>query len=167
MTYALRPIGDDDHVWLVDLHNDPAVLHNVTHPKRISIDDHMSWWDRVSRDPSQLRMIFTVDCERAGLVKFYNVDQDNRNCVLGADLHTDFRKKGHAKHMWSLMLDACFKTMSLHRVSLTTASYNDIAQRVYRGLGFREEGRLVQSLYRDHSFHDQICMYMLRESWSL
>lgn len=164
---ALRPVTDDDHFFffLVDLHNDPEVLHNLTHPLSITLAQHVAWWDRISHDPRQLRLIFTVDKERAGFTKFYDIDRTNNNCVLGADIHKDFRGRGLARPMWELMLHACFENMGLHRVSLTTASYNNIGQRVYRGLGFREEGRLVQSLYRDGTYHDQICMFMLRDDW--
>jgi len=164
-SYRFRSVEDDDHEWLCELHNDPIVLRNVTNPQPITLEQHLVWWKAVSRDPRQLRLIFTVDGARAGFAKFYNIDYDNKSCVLGADIHESFRGKGHAKSLWSLMLDKSFLTMKLHRVSLTTAEFNVIGQRVYRNLGFKDEGRLVQSLYRDGTFHDQLCMYMLRDDW--
>lgn len=162
---GLRPVEDNDHAWLVELHNDPEVLRNVTHPAPITMAQHVVWWDRISHDHRQLRLIFTVGGSAAGFAKFYDIDQANRNCVLGADLHKSFRNQGLAKGMWKLMLRACFENLNLHRVSLTTAAYNTVAQHVYRNLGFREEGRLTQSLFRDGVFHDQICMFMLRDDW--
>lgn len=163
--FTLRPVEDADHEFLIALHNDPEVLKNVTHPQPITTAHHLAWWKRVSHDHRQLRMIFAVDAQRAGLAKFYDIDRANNNCVLGGDIHKDFRGKGYAKHMWKLMLDACFNNMNLHRVSLTTAAYNVIGQKVYKGLGFHEEGRLTQSLCRDGSYHDQVMMYMLQEDW--
>ena len=165
MTYVLRPVKDDDHEFFVDLHNDSLVLRNLTHPQPITMEHHLAWWKKIQYDPRQLRLVFTVDGERAGLTKFYDIDFANMNCVLGADLHKDFRGKGLARPMWELMLERCFDAMRLHRVSLTTAAYNSIAQHVYDSLGFRTEGRLVQSLLRDGSYHDQLCMYMLYEHW--
>ena len=44
-----------------------------------------------------------------------------------------------------------------------SAAFNEVAIHVYRKLGFIEEGRLVQSLYRDGVYHDQIGMYMLEK----
>lgn len=161
----LRGVNDDDHRWLVELHNDPEVLRNLTHPDPITLAQHMAWWDTIRGNSSEARFIFTVDGVRVGFTKFYNIDRTNRNCVLGADIHKDHRGKGYAKDMWAMMLNVSFLSLSMHRVSLTTAAYNNIGQRVYRGLGFREEGRQVQSLQRDGQFHDQICMYMLRDDW--
>lgn len=162
----LRPVEDDDHVWLVELHNDPEVLKNITHPQPITLAQHMAWWDRISHDHRQLRLVFTVNNERAGFAKFYDIDRANNSCILGADIHKSFRGKGLAKPLWMAMLEMCFHGMGLHRVALTTAAFNNIGQRVYRGVGFREEGRLVQSLYRDGFYHDQIMMYLLKEDWN-
>lgn len=174
---SLRPIVNDDHKWLVELHNDPEVLKNLTHPEPITMAQHMAWWNRVSSDPTQRRMIFMVKVAeldgsevvvhplRIGVVKFYGIDRSNQNCSLGADIHQSNRGKGYAKYMWELMLRMSFNDLDLHRVSLTTAAFNNVGQRVYRNLGFREEGRLVQSLCRDGIYHDQICMFMLRDDW--
>ena len=165
MTLALRPVGDDDHEFLVNLHNDPLVLRNLTHPRPITMQEHLVWWEGIKCDPHQLRLVYTVAGVRAGLTKFYDIDLVNANCVLGADLHDDFRGKGLARPMWKLMLERCFGDMCLHRVSLTTAEYNEVAQHVYRALGFRREGRLIQSLCRDGKYYDQILMHMLQEDW--
>lgn len=163
---GLKPIGDEDHPWLVSLHNDPLVLRNLTDPTPITIDSHMKWWESIKGNTKQLRFIFTVNGIPAGLTKFYDIDDNNGCCMLGADLHKDFREKGLAKPMWRLMLGLCFESMKLHRVSLTTAQFNIPAQRVYSGLGFKEEGRLVQSLFRDGQYYDQVLMYLLRSDWS-
>lgn len=161
----LAPVKDDDHEWLVSLHNDPEVLRNITNPQPVTLEQHLAWWEKVRHDPKELRLIFVHDGCKVGFTKFYQIDRTNQNCVLGADIRAMFRGQGYAKFMWALMLNKCFYELGMHRVSLTTAAYNVVGQRVYRGLGFKDEGRLVQSLYRDGTFHDQICMYMLRDQW--
>lgn len=166
-SYTLRPVTQDDHEWLVELHNDPNVLRNLIDPRPITLEQHLSWWSKVKDDPKQLRMIFEVDGLRVGFTKFYDIDHANRNCVLGADIHKDHRGKGYAEHMWIEMLQVCFGEfhLNLHRVGLSTASFNDVAQRVYRKLGFKEEGRITHHIFRDGQFWDGICMYMLEEDW--
>lgn len=163
MTCKLRKVDDSDHIWLVDLHNDPDVLRNLTNPMPITLESHMRWWKNICNSHSEIRMIFELDGQPAGFTKFYSIDKNNHSCILGADLHKDYRGKGLAKHMWSLMIDYCFKELLLHRISLTTAEYNHIAIKVYKNLGFLEEGRLKESLFRDNKFYDQICMYMINK----
>src|SRR6478609_1356395 len=130
----LRKIVDDDHPWLIELHNDPQVLRNLTDPRPITLFSHVAWWLNTQNNPRQRRYIFTVNDERVGLAKISD-------------------------------LDVVFLEHGLNRAGLTTAEYNVLGQRVYRGLGFKEEGRLIKHLYRDGAFHDQICMYMLRSDW--
>lgn len=158
----INPTSLDHHIWLVELHNDPVVLNNITDSTPVTLDSHLSWWSKLNHIREE-RFIFTVDGVNAGFAKFYQIDRGNMNCVLGADLHKNFRGQGLAKPMWKLMLQHCFSSLNLHRVSLTTASFNLVAQKVYRDLGFVEEGRKIQSLYRDGIFYDEICMYLLKE----
>lgn len=162
---CLRPIEPTDHSFLVELHNDPEVLKNLTNHIPITMEQHLSWFNNTSQDSKQLRMMFCVDDRPTGFTKFYNIDTANKNCVLGADLHKNWRGLGLAKYMWTLMLKECFDVRKLHRVSLTTASYNAVAINVYNNLGFCKEGFLIDSLFRDEKYHHQICMYMLREMW--
>ena len=161
MEYSIREVEFEDHKWLVGLHNDPLVLRNITNPNPITLDDHLNWWYNLGND--QKRLVFCVNGFRAGFCKFYNIDADNNNCILGADLHLDFRGKGHSIHMWKLMLNYCFDNLSMYRVSLRTAEYNTIARHLYKKLGFREEGVFSKSLFRDGQYYDEICMYYLKE----
>lgn len=165
MTTSLREIEDKDHEWLCALHNDPLVLKNKTHPEPITLDQHMWWWNRIKSDPQERRYIFTVNDQAVGLTKFYLIDQINSNCMLGADIDKEHRGKGYAKHMWNLMLTKAFHSLRLHRVSLNTAEFNEVGRHIYDKLGFKSEGRLIQSLFRDGKYYDQIIMYMLREDY--
>ena len=161
----LRPVCEGDHEWLVELHNDPEVLRNLRNPTPITISDHRSWWNQISKNTKQLRLIFTVDGERVGFVKFCDLDFVNNNCEIGADIHKDHRGKGYAKFMWTLMLEKCFGEFAFHRVVLCTASFNRIALSVYSKLGFEVEGRQHEILFRDGTYHDGVWMYMLRDDW--
>ena len=160
-----RVLCPDDHKFLVDLHNDPEVLRNITNPTPITMEDHMSWWYKIERDDNEQRFIFTVDDTRVGFTKFYNIDRVNRNCVLGADIHKDHRGHGYAKFMWSLMLKYCFFDLSMHRVSLTTAQFNCIGPKLYIDLGFVIEGMNIDALCRDDVYYNCIMMYMTRDMW--
>ena len=150
---------------LIDPQTNPEVLKNLTNPQPITLESHLNWWNSLNKEKEK-RYVFCVNEEKVGFCKIYSIDRNNKNCLLGADIHKDYRGKGLAKHMWQLMLHVCFNELSLHRVSLTTASYNLIGQRVYKNLGFKEEGRQIESLYREEKYHDSICMYLLKQDWN-
>jgi len=163
--FELRQVVEDDHEWLVALHNDPLVLYNVTDPTPITLASHMEWWNGLDLN-KEVRLIFCIDKVRAGFCKFYEIDNNKKHCVLGADLHKDFRGKGFAKHMWTEILNVCFGSMGLERVSLTTAEYNKIAFRVYSWLGFETEDVQKDTLLRDGKTFNTFVMSMLKESWN-
>jgi RimJ/RimL family protein N-acetyltransferase len=184
----LREIADSDHDFLIELHNDPAVLRNMTDPTPINPCSHYAWWDKVRHNHKMLRLIFEIHDARVGVVKVNDIDRINQCCWAGGDIHKYYRGNGYAKYMWTLLLDVCFGDITdtefgmfdhipspvssnkigrlgLHRVGLTTASYNEVGQRVYRQLGFKDEGVRHADLYRDGKFYDSICMYMLKDDW--
>jgi diamine N-acetyltransferase len=165
MKYELRNIESIDHEWLIELHNDPEVLYNLTNPQPITLESHMKWWKSIECSNTQKRFIFTINDQPIGLSKIIDIDYNNNNCMLGADIHKDFRGMGYAKILWGCMLEYCFESLKLHRVGLTTAVYNIRAQHIYKKLGFKEEGRLIGHLYRDNNYFDQILMYMLYDDW--
>ena len=163
--YSLEKIRRADHDWLIELHNDPEVLRNMTDSSPVTVESHRKWWASVQNNPREERWIFTVDGQRAGLVKIIGIDFRNQNCLSGGDIHLDFRGQGHGVPMWKLLLARCFESLALHRVGLTVAAYNHRAIHVYEKLGFVSEGRLIQSLWRNGDFHDQISMYLLRPNY--
>ena len=55
--------------------------------------------------------------------------------------------------------------MNLHRVDLQVFEFNERAIASYRKVGFREEGRLRQHMYRDGRYWDIIHMGILRHEF--
>jgi diamine N-acetyltransferase len=161
----LREVTIQDHEFLVELHNDPDVLKNVTDPTPVTMETHLKWWHEIHQEPREKRLIFEVGGVKVGFTKFYSIDLVNKNCVLGADIHKSHRGYGYAKMMWSLMLNKCFIDWKLHRVSLLTASFNEVGRHIYKNVGFKDEGVGTQLLLRDGKFYDCIYMYMLDEDW--
>ena len=155
------PSTIQDHEWLVDLHNDPLVLYNMTDPTPITLESHLNWWSTLNLQKNP-RFIFTVNDENVGFAKVYNVDLNNKNCMLGGDIHKEHRGNGYSYNMWNMLLEYCFNHLNLYRVGLTTAEYNELATKVYKKLGFKSEGFLNESLYRDGVFHNQLCMYLTK-----
>ena len=161
----LRPVTDDDHEWLIELHNDPTVLVNMNDARPVTMEDHLKWWSGVKDSRHDERLVFCDGDTRIGFTKFIRMDFDNKNCLLGADIHKDHRGLRLAKPMWTLMLKRCFYFHNMHRVGLTTAEYNTVGQRVYRGLGFKVEGVITESLLRNGKYWDQQVMYLLKREW--
>ena len=64
-----------------------------------------------------------------------------------------------------LLLEHAFLTLNLHRVDLQVFDHNQSAIKVYKKIGFIEEGRLRDHHYRNGQYFDTLIMSILREEW--
>jgi RimJ/RimL family protein N-acetyltransferase len=73
--------------------------------------------------------------------------------------------KGLGRACTRFAVEYGFGQLNLNRIHLSVLSSNDRAIRLYRGLGFVEEGRLRQGQYKDGRYVDVVIMGLLREEY--
>ncbi len=101
-----------------------------------------------------------------GFVALFSIEWPNSHgwIAVGIGDPAD-RGKGYGKDAVCLALRYAFHELGLRRLSLDVISDNLPAISLYRGLGFREEGRMRERVYRDGISSDLIYMGMLRREW--
>lgn len=73
--------------------------------------------------------------------------------------------KGLGKTITRQILALAFDQLNLRRIYLEVLSTNDRAYKLYRSIGFVEEGRLRQAQYKDGAYMDVIVMGLLRDEY--
>jgi len=73
--------------------------------------------------------------------------------------------KGYGTDAFGVLVRFAFEQMNLNKVKLRVYDFNQRGVKSYRKLGFVEEGRMRQELFRDGQYHDIILMGLLREEW--
>ena len=58
-----------------------------------------------------------------------------------------------------------FNDLNLNRIYLTLLPDNERARRMYLRLGFQEEGRQRQAIFKSGRYHDVLEMALLREDF--
>lgn len=165
MIIRFRQLSADDLEWARLLHNDPEVLGMVTDPHIVTQEEQLAWFDRLSKSPSSRRLVSIINEERVGIVRLDNIDIYNRSVCIGMDIHKDHRGKGFAKPLYKDLVSKLFKQEYHHRIWLLVADYNERAKHIYLQLGFKEEGRARDALYRNGSYHDYLMMSILSHEW--
>ncbi|PYI09381.1 acyl-CoA N-acyltransferase [Aspergillus sclerotiicarbonarius CBS 121057] len=89
----------------------------------------------------------------------------HRNATLGISLAEEYRGKGYGTEAVNWALDWAFQYAGLHRFVLDVAAFNEDAVKLYRKLGFVEEGRRREVLYHLRQWHDMIDFAMLEHEW--
>ncbi|KAK6833416.1 acyl-CoA N-acyltransferase [Apiospora arundinis] len=89
----------------------------------------------------------------------------HRGAFLSIDTVRDYRGKGYGGEAIEWALGFAFRMANMHRVSLTTFSYNGGAMRLYRKLGFVQEGSQREDVWFNGGWHDCVLYGMLEDEW--
>lgn len=65
----------------------------------------------------------------------------------------------------SSIVNHAFYNLNLRRLQLEVLEYNLAAQKLYRKIGFIEEGRKRKAVFKDGKYVDEIIMGLLRDDY--
>lgn len=151
---------------LRQLRNDADTAYYLTSIIPVNEVAQLDWFKSISKDPTKLYMsILNKKNAFVGVVRMDEWDKVNRSIRIGIDIMPKMRKKGIATTAYSLLLSYLFKSLSVHRIWLLVVSYNNAALRLYKKIGFKEEGRMRDAIYRDNKFNDYILMSLLKTEY--
>lgn len=95
----------------------------------------------------------------AGLHK---ANPENRSAELGIAIGDKaYRDGGYGTDTMRVLCRFGFEMMNLHRIELEVFAANERARHVYLKVGFREEARRRQAIYKYGRYHDLIVMGLL------
>ncbi|MGZ6260833.1 MAG: GNAT family N-acetyltransferase, partial [Candidatus Limnocylindrales bacterium] len=101
-----------------------------------------------------------------GITTFSALDPDNGSALFHITIgERDAWGRGMGTESTELMLEHAFVRLGLHRVGLSVFAFNERAIRAYRKVGFREEGRLREAIWRDGRYWDELQMGILADEW--
>lgn len=102
-----------------------------------------------------------------GVTSLINIDYKNRNAECIIDIgDKEAWGKGYGAEVMKLLLDFGFLEMNLHRIFLRVFSFNDRAIKLYEKLGFQQEGKLRESIFRGGQWHDILHMSILENEYA-
>ncbi|MBH0332384.1 acetyltransferase [Brevibacillus brevis] len=112
-------------------------------------------------------MLRTVgDNKLIGFIILFKIEWNNQAASLAIGIgEPENRNKGYGTEALKMILRYAFHELNLNRVGLDVIQYNEPAIRAYKKAGFREEGRLRESVLRDGKSYDRIMMGILKKEW--
>ena len=162
----LRAFREDDLKNSVAWLNNPAVTRFLLQMRPWSLVEEKAWIDRVMRneDPTAVNFVVeTTDGEYVGSTGLMHIDRRNRSAEAGIVIgRPEEWGRGLGTDAMKALLRHGFEELNLHRVALRVYTFNERAIRSYQKLGFTEEGRLRQAVFRHGAWHDVILMSILQ-----
>jgi RimJ/RimL family protein N-acetyltransferase len=90
-------------------------------------------------------------------------DMVHHRCTeLGIDIKREFQGQGYGTEAIHWTLEWAFKVAGLHRVELMVLGWNERAKKLYERIGFQEEGRKREALWKDGKWWDEVFMGILQ-----
>jgi len=101
-----------------------------------------------------------------GVAGLHGIGLPNRNATFGIAIgEKAYWDKGYGTEATRLMLNYGFGTLNLHRITLWVFDFNSRGLHIYQKLGFVEEGRKRESVFRGGRYQDEILMGILESEW--
>ena len=164
---TLRAIEKRDVEFLRSLRNRPDMRKYLASHMPISEIEQAGWYERTASDPH--KKVFMVDAptgETVGYVQLSQIDYKNRSVEVGIHLGPAAQGKGYGRDAFHALMRFAFEEMNMHRVYLYVFDFNERAIGLYEKLGFREEGRLRDSIFQDGRYWDIVVMSILESEFA-
>lgn len=135
-------------------------LDNNTYFSKQDIDE---WFEKYN---PEWYIIYLEDDKNTPIGYFRTSDNTRHRIQIGCDIHKDFRGQGHAKRAYKIFIEYMFRIRNKRRIYLEVLSTNTIAIDLYTKLGFKEEGRKREHVYRNSRYIDAIIMGLLKHEYT-
>lgn len=164
---AFRPIDREDLELIRKMHNEISTLLQLGDVSLTSSSEQIAWWERMnnSKTDKQFCICHPNYDQVIGVWRLQHVDYNNRNCEVGLDIFPFYRRKGFGTKAYRMILCYLFEHYNMHTVYIRIGEFNEPALRLYKKIGFKETGKLIETIFRHGRYWDNILMCMTEDEY--
>lgn len=169
-TVYLRPLSETDlNATYREWFNDPDVCEFNSHHRFPNYDANMrEYYEEVIKSHDNLVLaIATKDGDvHIGNISLQGIDPLNQSAEFAILIgNKEYWGKGVGKEAMSIIVSHGFNELNLNRIFLGTAEDNLGMQKLALALGFKEEGRSRQAIFKGGKQKDILHYGLLRSEW--
>ena len=169
----LRPFKRSDITNFLKWFNDPEVTQYLVFYLPMTEMAEEKWVegaaDRIQAGTDVYFVIEAIDGDSTkpiGNIGLHGINPKDHRADFGIVIgEKDYWGKGYGTEATRLILEYGFQQLNLHRISSYAFAFNERSIRLHKKVGFREEGRQRESVYKNGRFHDHVMFGILREEW--
>jgi RimJ/RimL family protein N-acetyltransferase len=153
----LRPILYTDFEMYFKWHSDRNIRFQTSmHPFPVTEQNEKDWFNKVISESDNRRFVFTIvhkdTDELIGYFQLTEINYINKNAFLGIVIgEMQYQGKGFGSEIIRLGLDYSFNNLGLFKISLDVIESNLSASKLYKKMGFNEEG-----IFQNHFFSNGV-----------
>jgi RimJ/RimL family protein N-acetyltransferase len=132
-----------------------------------TVANHIKKADRSPKELSVFKIVSDGHLEPLGHVELDKFDHHSQSVrITRLFIDPKFRGRGAARRATELLLQHCFEDLSLNRVEILAVETNLSALKLYKKMGFREEGFLRENMILSGKRLGSHFLSMLRTEYS-
>jgi RimJ/RimL family protein N-acetyltransferase len=152
---AIREDAPDWHRWRSE--GCDSFVDGLPFP----FESHVRWFEGKLTDPRTRLWTVLWEERPAGMMGLTEIDHRQQTAEL-AWVYVEPGARGCGSAAVREVLRLGFRELNLHRIHLSVLAGNARAMRCYAKVGFREEGRLREAVFKDGERRDLVLMALLR-----
>ena len=170
----LRPIRRSDIGHFLRWFNDAEVIQYLTMYLPMTEMAEEKWIEDVAtRSRAGTDAFFVIeatdgdDKTTIGNVGLHGISPKDHSAVFGIVIgEKGYWSKGYGTEATRLILDYGFQQLNLHRISSSVLAFNERSIRLHKKVGFVEEGRQRDGIFKNGQYHDHVFFGILRDEWN-
>jgi RimJ/RimL family protein N-acetyltransferase len=101
-----------------------------------------------------------------GTIGLHGISSKDHSASLGIAIgEKEYWGHGYGTEATRLILEYGFRQLNLHRIASSTLAFNERSIKLHKRVGFQEEGRLREAIFKNGHFHDLFVFGILRDEW--
>lgn len=165
----LRAFEPDDYKTSIKWRNDDEIWGKVGGPKYFVSEAYEKKWveDTIFNSKDiKLAICLKENDIHIGNVYVTDIDMTSRSCTTGILIgEHEYWSKGYASETYRLLLDYIFNERNLNRVQAYVLESNMSSLKMCQKVGFKIEGTLRQSVFKNGKYQNQVLLSILKEDW--
>ena len=155
----LRKLNPSDAATLASIANNKKIADNLRdvfpHPYTLKDAEWFIQFD--SNESPDHRWAIEYNSKLCGIIGLHvKEDVYAQNLEIGYWLGEEYWGKGIMTQAIQQVLKIGFEDLNCHRIYASVFDYNDGSRRVLEKAGFRNEGLLIESIYKNEGYHNEI-----------
>lgn len=163
--FAIRPLARADLALVLGWRNADRVRLNMYTTHVISAAEHSAWFARLEQNARDLAFVFERAGEPLGFLAFTAIDRAHGRAHWGFYLGVEDAPRGTGTMLGILAMDHAFGALGLRKVIGEVLDFNMASLRLFRRLGFAEEGHFREDVCRDGQLYGVVRFALFRDQW--
>jgi len=168
----LRPVKRSDISYFLKWFNDPEVVQYLGLYLPMTEMGEEKFIEELGTTRARSDVILVIEAIEGDSAKpigncgLHGINAKDHNALFGITIgEKEYWSKGYGTEAARLIINYGFQQLNLHRISSYAFAFNERSIKLHKKVGFREEGRLRQAMFKNGQYHDEVQFGILREEW--